>query len=151
MSMTRARTLALAAACTIVGATGALGVDAITSWAHFGHHHRSFAAFHPGAGGFVGRAVHADAVLVTRDGFKNLTYDRGVVKDISGQSLTITEGRDAVTKDVTLTIPGDAKIRVPGKTDATLADVQNGWKVVVAQLAGKTVVFAHPPFEGMHP
>src|SRR5438045_3709095 len=128
MNMTRARTLALAAACTVTGAGGALGVDAISSSAHFGHHHRGFAAFHPGAGGFVGRAVHADATLVTRDGFKNVTYDRGTVKSVSGQDLTLTEGNNAFNKDVTLTIPSDAKVHVPGKIDATLSDVQAGWK-----------------------
>ena len=142
--MTRARTLALAAACTLTGAGGALGVDAITSSAHFGHH-----GFRTGPGFFLGRAVHAEAVLATRDGFKNLTYDRGTVKSVSGNDLTLTEGKGTVTKDVTLTIPSDAKVRVPGKTDATLSDVQTGWKAVVVTLGGKTVVFAHPPME-MH-
>lgn len=143
--MTKTRTLALAAACTMTGAGGALATDAITSSAHMGHRH-SLRAFHPGPGLFIGRAVHAEAVVATRDGFKDLTYDRGTVKSVSGRQLTVTEGtKDATYKDVELTIPGDAKIRVPGKPDATLADVTAGMRAVVATRANKTVVYAHAP------
>ncbi len=145
--------MAIAAICTMTGAGGALGTEAITSLAHDSHNgdsraasrHRDTDHFLGRAGRFLGRAVHAEAVVATNDGFKNVVLDRGKVKSVSGQSLTITEGTKTATyKDVTLTIPSDAKIHVPGKSDATLADLQAGWKVVVTQLPGRTVVKAAP-------
>src|SRR3954452_11036646 len=121
--MTRTRTLVLAAACTMTGAGGALAVDTFSSSAHLRHH--SLRGFHAGPGFFVGRAVHAEAVVATRDGFKNLTYDRGKVKSVSGQELTLTEGiKDMTYKDETITIPNDAKVRVADKRPAALSDVK---------------------------
>lgn len=142
--MTRTRTLALAAACTMTGAGGAFAVDTITSAAHSGHRH-SLRGFHAGPGFHLGRAVHAEAVVLTRDGLKDVVYDRGIVKSVSGNTLTLTEGRGTSTREESLTIPSDADIRVPGKRDAALADVQEGWKAVVVTKAGRTVVRAHPP------
>jgi hypothetical protein len=142
--MTKTRTLALAAACTMTGAGGALATEAITSSAHVGHRHSLQPFFH-GPGFYLGRAVHAEAVLATRDGFKDAAYDRGTVKAVSGQTLTLTEGKGTTTREESLTIPSDARIRIPGKQDATLADVQEGWKAVVVTLGSKTTVFAHPP------
>jgi hypothetical protein len=75
----------------------------------------------------------------------------GTVKSVSGQDLTLTEGTQDQNKDVTLTIPSDAKIRVAGVDNATLADVKEGMKAVVVTLGGKTVVFAHAPRTAMHP
>src|SRR4051794_4060281 len=109
--MTKTKTLALAAACTMTGAAGALATHAITSRPPGATRH-SLRAFAPGAGLYLGRAVHAEAVLATRDGFKNATYDRGIVKSVSGQQLTLTEGRGTTTREETLTIPSDARIRV---------------------------------------
>src|SRR5437899_1717864 len=48
------------------------------------HHHRL---------GPLARAVHADAVVPTKGGqFVQITLDRGLVKSVSGQQLTIAEG-----------------------------------------------------------
>jgi hypothetical protein len=142
--MTKTKTLALAAACTMTGAGGALATDAITTSAHNGPRH-TLRAFTPGAGLYLGRAVHAEAILATRDGFKDAAYDRGVVKSVSGNQLTLTEGKGTTTREQTLTIPSDAKVRVPGKRPATLSDVTAGMKAVVVTLGDKTAVFAHAP------
>src|SRR5579871_3665523 len=57
------------------------------------------------------RAVHADAVVWTRQGFVTVTFDRGSVDSVSGQQLTITEGLGTATyKQVVLTIPTTALI-----------------------------------------
>jgi hypothetical protein len=144
--MNRTRTLALAAVCTTIGAGGALGTDAIGSFARGDSHRGAFAA-HGGAA--LLHAVHAEAVVPKRDGtFATVVLDRGVVKAVDGRDLTITEGtRTHTYKDVTLTIPSDAKIRVAGKPDATLADVAVGMRAVVAQLPARTLVIAAPPRE----
>jgi hypothetical protein len=139
--MTRTRTLAVAAACTLTGAGGVLATDAITSSAHGGHH-----GFRSAHGFFGGGAVHVDAVVPHgASDFAHVIFDRGTVKSVSGQSLTLTEGTQTATyKDVTLTIPSDALIRTPGNDNASLSDLQTGWKAVVAQLPDKTVVAAGP-------
>jgi len=142
--MTRTRTLVLAAACTMTGAGGALATEAITSSAHMGRHH-SLRAWHTGPGFFLGRTVHAEAVLATRDGFKNLTYDRGIVKSVGTGSLTLTEGKGTTTREETVTIPSGARIHVAGVENATLSDVKDGMKAVVVSLGDKTTVFAHAP------
>ena len=149
---TRPRTLLIAAACTFTGAGGALGVDALSSSARSGHHHhgeyrfakRAFAR-HAFGGGFF-RAVHADAVVPTKDGtFATVTLDRGVVKSVSGQDVTLTEGtRTATYKDETITVPGDARVRVLGTPNATLADVPPGMRAAIVQAPKKTFVLAAP-------
>jgi hypothetical protein len=143
--MNRTRTLAVAAACTLTGAGGALATDAITSSAHNGSHH-GFGGFRH-AGFLGGGAVHVDAVVPHgASDFAHVTFDRGVVKSVSGQDLTITEGtHNATYKDATFTIPAGAEIKTPGNDNASLSDLQTGWRVVVAQLPDKTVVAAGPP------
>jgi hypothetical protein len=56
-------------------------------------------------------------VLATRDGLRNVAYDRGIVESVAGQELTLT----------------------------TMANVAAGMKAVVVELPGRTVVFAHAP------
>lgn len=139
------RTLLVAAACTFAGAGGALGVDALSSSAHNGGHHlRAHHAFQ--RFGAFPRAVHADAVVPTKNGdFATVTFDRGTVKSVSGQDVTLTEGtRTATYKDVTITVPTDAKIRVFGTRNATLADVRPGMRAAVVQAPQKTFVLAAP-------
>ena len=146
--MTKTRTLFLAAACTVTGAAGAAGVGAIASSAnngsHGGGHNGAKQRLHHGKA--LGRAVHAEAVVPVRDGtFATVTFDRGVVKSVSGDQLTITEGtKDATYKDADFTVPADAKIRRRGTANATLADLQAGDRVAVIQRAGKFVVLAGP-------
>lgn len=147
--MTRPRTLALAAACTLAGAGGALGVGAISSAARGGgHDHRFGGQRGHHAARVLGRAVHATAVVPQRDGtFADVTFDRGTVKGVSGQDLTIADGtRRAVYKDVTITIPADARIR-RGHRRATLADLRAGDRVAVIQGPRQTFVLAAPARE----
>jgi hypothetical protein len=150
--MTTSRTLLIAAVCTVTGAGGAMGADALTSAAHSGPtgQHTTYGSFHRHAGhrfgGGFARAVHADAVVPQKDGtFATITFDRGTVKSVSGQDLTITEGtRTATYKDVTITLPSAAKVRRAGTADATLADLQAGDRVAVVQAPKGTFVLARP-------
>lgn len=150
---TRPRTLLIAAACTLAGAGGAFGVDALSSAAHNGGHHPGQFGFarhgfmHPGFGGGLFRAVHADAVVAQQDGsFGNVTFDRGTVKSVSGQDLTVTDGTKTATyKDVTITIPSDAKIhRFGTQGTVALSDLQVGDRVAVVQAPKGTFVLAAP-------
>ena len=85
--MHKIRTLVLAAGCT---AAGALGAGALGAGAHDGGSHRGMSfGHHHFFGGIIG-AVHAEAVVPTRSGdFKSVVFDRGVVKDVSGNDLSL--------------------------------------------------------------
>ena len=104
--------------------------------------------------GFHGGPVHADAVVLNRAGktFITETEDRGKVKSVSGDQLTITEGIGSVTyKDVTLTIPSNATI-VRNFAKAKLSDLKAGDFVHVSQSSDGTFVLAsdasHRPGRG---
>src|SRR3954453_10918302 len=141
--MHKIRTLVLAAGCT---AAGALGGGAVVSGAHDGgsHHGMSF-GHHHFFGGIIG-AVHAEAVVPTRSGdFATVVFDRGTVKDVSGDQLTVTEGtKDATYKTETFTVPDGAKIRRWGTDDAKLSDLQTGDRVAVIRTPKKYFVLAAP-------
>jgi hypothetical protein len=78
-------------------------------------------------------AVHGDLVVPTKNGFATITFDRGVVQSVSGQQLTLKEGKKKATyKTVTLTIPANARVRDNG-SKATLADVKVGQRALVVQ------------------
>jgi hypothetical protein len=89
------------------------------------------------------RAVHGDAVVATKSGYASVTFDRGTVKSVSGQQLTLSEGRSKgpAYKTVTVTIPTTARVRDSGHK-ATLADVKPGQRVVIIQAAKRTFVIA---------
>src|SRR5262245_45727540 len=102
-----------------------------------------------------GPPVHSEAVVPNKagDGFVNVTTDAGVVKSVSGDQLTITEGTKTLTyKDVTLTIPGDATVSRNG-AKASLSDLAAGDHVMVSRSSDGTFVGAfdsshrppHPP------
>ena len=96
-----------------------------------------------GARRLIARAVHGDAVVPTKSGFVTVTFDRGLVKSVSGQQLTITEGtKKATYKTVTLTIPTGARVR-DNRHAATLADLKAGQRVLVIQGPTNTYVIAH--------
>lgn len=101
--------------------------------------------FGPGLGFFGhGPAVHEESVVLDKTGKKFITQteDRGTVKSVSGQDLTITEGtKDVTYKDVTLTIADDATVVRNGKK-ATLADLKAGDHVGVTVSSAGTFVFA---------
>ncbi len=104
--------------------------------------------------GFHGPAVHAEVVVLNRAGkaFITETEDKGKVKSVSGDRLTITEGVGNVTyKDVTLTIPSNATI-VRNFAKAKLGDLKAGDFVHVSQSSDGTFVLAsdaaHRPGRG---
>ena len=68
------------------------------------------AAAHPGYDhrGPIRRVVHGDLIVRTKDGFENVTVDRGKVTASSASSITI-ERPDGVS--VTKTVTADTKFR----------------------------------------
>lgn len=91
------------------------------------------------------RTVQGALVVATKQGFVNVTFERGKIDSVSGPQLTITEGTSKMSyKTVTLTIPADARIRDNRQT-ATMSDLKVGQRVVVLQAPKRTFVIAHTP------
>lgn len=91
-----------------------------------------------------GPAVHAEEVVLNKAGtaFITETDDRGKVKSVSGNDVTITEGVGNVTyKDVTVTVPDSATVVRNGNT-AKLSDLVAGDHVDVSSSSDGTRVFA---------
>jgi hypothetical protein len=141
------RLVALAAACVALGAavsaitsagaaTPASGTTSTASSAA-GHAHRA------GIGRrMLGGAVHGSLVVHGKSGWVTVTFDRGVVKSVSGNQLTITERtKHAVYKDVTLTIPSNAVVRV-NRQKGTLGQLKSGQRVSVVNAPNRTRVIA---------
>jgi len=145
----RIRIVGVGAACAVLGAGAGAIAQAGASTQHRSSHDAGAAwaghRFH-----FVRRrldfgAVHGDLVVPYRTGFATVTFDRGRVDSVSGQQLTITEGtKRAVYKQLTLTIPSDAKVRNNG-TVATLDSLTQGERALVLQTPRGTFVVAHTP------
>ena len=98
----------------------------------------------PHRGGPGGRAVHSEEVVLNKAGtaFITETRDNGKVKSVSGRDVTITEAIGSVTyKDVTITLPADAKIERNGKT-AAVGDLKAGDHIGVSQSSDGTFVHA---------
>ena len=135
--MIHARTLLLAAGCTVAGALGGGGIAALATDRDGGGHH-GFSGLH--------RAVHAELVVSRRDDtFAKVTYSAGKVVSVEGDKLTVREGVRGNAYDVvTFTIPDDAKVqRYTGdRDDDSLSDLRAGDKVAVWQSNRKTVVLA---------
>jgi len=145
---TSVRALTTAAACGAVGVVAGIA-GAAAAPTHPGSTARRHAAasltapphMRPPGGG---PAVHEDAVVLDKagTGFVTATVDNGVVKSLSGDSLTVTEGLRSVTyKTVTLTIPANATV-MRNFNKATLSDLKTGDRVHVAQSSDGTTVFA---------
>ena len=92
------------------------------------------------------RAVNGNLVIATRRGYATVKFDRGTVKSVSGQQLTLAEGRANKTpyKTVTITIPSSARVR-DDRHEGTLADVKPGQRATVVRAPQRTVVVAHTP------
>ena len=140
------RLLALAAACVALGAAvsaitsagAATPASGTTATAAAEHHH---ARHWFGRRLFAG-AVHGSLVVHTKSGFVTVTFDRGVVKSVSGNQLTITERtKNAVYKDATLTIPSNATVRI-NRQKATLSQLKSGERVLVISAPNRTLVSA---------
>jgi hypothetical protein len=144
------RLAAVAAAGAAVGlgvnALGSAGANTQTSTGDragayarpglFGHHGY-------GRRALLRRAVHADAVVPYQGKFVTVTFDRGRVEKVEGSDLTLREGTATLTyKTVTLTIPGNAVVRLNGHA-AKLSDLQAGDKAAVLQGPQRTAVRAH--------
>jgi hypothetical protein len=152
-------TVVIGALCAIVGtAAGIAGSSAATSKSS-GKAAR--ANGHPGPPGGPlrhagGPPVHSEEVVLNkaRDGFITVTTDAGVVKSLSGNELTITEGTKTVTyKNVTVTVPGNATVDRNG-SKASLSALEVGDHVVVHRSSEGTFVGAfdsqHRPRFGEH-
>ncbi len=144
--------VALAAACVALGvgvgaitsagaATRASGSGTTAAGATGTHHRREGVAKRVLAG-----AVHGDLVVPSRSGFVTVTFDRGVIQSTpSGNQLTITERtKKATYKTVTLTIPGNARVRDDGKK-TTLGRLTAGQRVSVVAMPARTWVIARTP------
>ena len=147
MSMSKSRTIGIAALCAAVGAAGGIAGTAASSKRHSKRstagapsapwdHHRG------GPGG--GPAVHAEEVVLDKAG-KNWiteTEDNGKVKSVSGNDVTITEGTtDVPYKDVTVTVPDGATVVRDG-AKAAVGDLKAGDMVHVSSSSDGTFVFA---------
>ncbi len=91
------------------------------------------------------RAVSGSVVLHTRQGFANVSFERGRVDAVSGRQLTITEGtRRANYKTVTVTVPAGALVR-DQRQPAALSGVKPGQRVLILTAPKRTYVIAHTP------
>ena len=92
--------------------------------------------------GVARSSVAGSVVVATKQGFTTVTFERGIVRQVNGQQLTLAEGTAAKTyRVVTLTIPGNAKVRDDRQT-ATLASLKPGQRVVVVTGPRATRVIA---------
>ncbi len=138
---TRFRLVLVAVSCLAIGAGASAIASAGAATTPAGH---GQAKLHRKAA-LTARAVHADLVVHTKKGFVTVTVDRGLVRSVSGQQLTITEGtKKATYKTLTITIPANARVRDNGQK-ATLADIKAGQRATVVQGLKRTIVVARTP------
>jgi hypothetical protein len=89
------------------------------------------------------RAVHGSLVVPTKTGFATLTFDRGTVRSVIGDRLTLADGTaKASYRTIVLTIPTTATVRDDGQR-AALADLKPGQRALVLQGPKRTFVIAH--------
>jgi len=132
-----------AGASAIASAGAATGTTAKAAHAHGRHHGLDGRGMR-----WARRAVHAQLVVPTKQGFVNVTVDRGTVDSVSGSQLTLTEGtRRQTYKTVTLSISSAAKVRGNRQT-ASLSSLRKGQRVIVVQAPRRTFVVAHTPRQG---
>jgi len=92
------------------------------------------------AAGILGRVVHGDLVVRGKDGhFENVTYDRGTLDGVSGDTLTLTRPDG---KKVSVKLTSDTKFRGVANASElkagkqTLVTSRDGKAMTVAQRAG---------------
>src|ERR1700729_4343722 len=140
-----ARLLLVAASCAALGAGASAIATAGAATNHKAHGAQGHTAKLRSGRRLAARAVHGDLIVPTKTGFAAVTFDRGTVKSVSGQPLTLTHGTKRVTyKTVTLTIPTTARIR-DNRKKATLADVKTGQRATVVKTPKATFVIARTP------
>ncbi len=133
--LTRVGAVGIASAALGVGAGAAVLGSASAAGPHQA---KARTARHAGKGGGLGplkvlrRAVHADAVVGAKGGkFVRVTFDRGIVKSVAGDQLTLTEGtKQASYKTVTLTVPAGAIVHVD-RAVSQLSSIKPGQRAFV--------------------
>jgi hypothetical protein len=146
---THARLLAVAVSCLALGAGASViaSAGAATTNSRSGATPAGKAAkAHPRARRAALRlargAVHVEAVVHTKSGFRTVTLDRGYVESVSGDTLTLREAtRNATYRTVTITVPSTARVRNQ-RRPATLSQLSAGEHVVVVQGLKRTWVIA---------
>lgn len=145
------RVLLIAAICAALGAgasaiatAGASNGPAKSAWVQ-GAGAAGKRGLRRGALRLLARSVQGNLVVPTRTGFAKVTFDRGTVRSLSGQQLTLAEGtRTAIYKTLSLTIPGGAVVRVNGKK-VSLGEVKPDQRVIIIRAPSRTLVIAHDP------
>ena len=95
-----------------------------------------------GLRGEMRRAVQGEFVIHTKTGFETVSFERGFVQSVSGDSLTLREGtKNASYKTVTVTIPSGSRVRNNGHA-AALSSLTAGEHVGVLQGPAHTWVVA---------
>jgi len=88
-----------------------------------------------GARGILQRVVHGDLIVRGKDGFQNVTYDRGKEDGVSDNTLTITRPDG---KKVSVKLTSDTKYR--GVKDAS--QLQAGKQTLVLSKDGNALMVA---------
>jgi len=137
------RTLSVALVCLGAGAGAGAIASAGASTTSASHPATQSAKAHRSwARSAAARAVHGDLVVYTKKGFVTVTFDRGFVQSVSGNTLTLREGtKKATYKTVTLTLPSNAKVR-NNRQASTLSALKPGERVTVLQAPSRTTVVA---------
>ena len=143
------KTAAVGAACLAVGAGGGILGDAGAKehGAQRGQHGQQAQGAKHAKGGAkrLARAVHVEAVVPGKEGFRTITIDRGFLTARDGAQLTLRQGTPKKTwRTQTFTVPAGAKVR-RDRASATLDDLKTGDIVRIVHGAKKTRVLAHPP------
>ncbi len=142
------KTAAVGAACLAVGAGGGILGDAGAK-EHGGQRgqHGQHAKHAKGGAKRLARAVHVEAVVPGKEGFRTITIDRGFLTARDGAQLTLRQGTPKKTwRTQTFTVPAGAKVRRE-RTSATLGDLKTGDVVRIVHGAKKTRVLAHAPHQ----
>ena len=87
-----ARLLLVAASCVALGAGASAIATAGAATNHPAHGAKGHTAKARSGRRLAARAVHGDLIVPTKTGFIAVAFDRGTVKSVSGQQLTLTEG-----------------------------------------------------------
>jgi hypothetical protein len=137
--------LLVAASCAALGAGASAIATAGAATNNSAHSGKGHTAQIRSGRRLAARAVHGDLIVPTKTGFVSVTFDRGTVKSVSGQQLTLAEGTKRATyKTVILTIPATARVR-DNRQKATLADVKTGQRATVVTTPKATFVIARTP------
>jgi hypothetical protein len=139
--------LAVAVSCVALGA-GASVIATAGATSSSSASTAGSAAAHPRAARLLARwrayggAVQGELVVNTKTGWKTVSFERGFVQSVSGNTLTLREAtRKATYRTVTLTIPAGSRVRNQGRP-SSLAQLTSGEHVLVLQAPAQTFVIA---------